>query len=99
MGTNKILRLNLIMFTFFAVTMVAKAVDMSFYIAFHGVSQTDAVKHFGCNMFFAIVFFGLIDKICQRFGTKKAFVIIIVALNVCNMLIPFFLTSPVGLHA
>lgn len=91
---NKILRLNLIMFAFFAVSMVAKTVDMSFYIAFHGVSQADAVKHFGCNMFFAIAFFGLVDKICQRFGTKSAFVIVILALNFCNLLIPLFLTSP-----
>jgi len=85
----------LIMFACFATSYTGTSIDMSFYIAFHQVSQVDAVKQFGLKLIFAILLFDVVGGVCQKNGSKKGFVMTIYTMiGGSTLLVPLYLWSP-----
>jgi len=85
----------LIMFACFATSFTATSIDFSFYIAFHEVSQYEAVKHFSFKLIVAILLFGAVDGVCQKHGSKKGFTMVMYTMfGGSTLLVPLYLWSP-----
>merc|ERR1712079_52986 len=90
--TNKMLRLNLIMFGCLSAYMVGSSVDMSFYISYHGISQTSAALYWFFKFPIGVLLFGVTGKICENFGMRKGFRGMMAASFALDVLLmPFFL--------